>query len=236
MACQQPAGSLIPREREVLQGKGQSVAWAVSVGFFVQKGFRKSLVSWVGRRAVPGGPFKFRSDSSMPRNEPGSRDPAPRVSPAISISHLCGGGGWGLDVKVSRRQAGRQTGRSSTGTRTTSGFFAPFGFLSLRGSPCLVNYLDSAQAVAASQFNKHFLCTHSQQCSWWAMVLCQLGKEKKQPTGEAGLHSGHCSWCQGLTGLRRLQHSGTVTTAGKDWFCLFLSCVPFAGIFPRGTS
>lgn len=39
----------------------------------------------------------------------------------------------------------------------------------------LVNYPDSAQAVASSQFNKHFLSTHYPQCSQWAIVTLPAG-------------------------------------------------------------
>lgn len=60
-----------------------------------------------------------------------------------------------------------------------------------------MNDPDSAQAVAAFQFNKHFLRAHSQQCSRWAMVLRQLGVGRKQGAGGARLRGRHGSWRQG---------------------------------------
>lgn len=74
-----------------------------------------------GQESCPRGPFIFRSDSSTPRNDPVSIDPAPRVSPAISVSRLCGGVGWGFDVKASGRQAETDTDRQTDRRALTLG-------------------------------------------------------------------------------------------------------------------
>lgn len=50
-----------------------------------------------------------------------------------------------------------------------------------------MNYPDSAQAVASSQFNKHFLGPHYQQCSRWAMVTAPArGREEIQSSTDPG--------------------------------------------------
>lgn len=64
-----------------------------------------------------------------------------------------------------------------------------------------MNYSDSAQAVASSQFNKHFLSTHYQQCSRWAMVtLPARGREKLRHPAAPGCTAGAILGCKSLTG------------------------------------
>lgn len=66
-------------------------------------------------------------------------------------------------------------------------------FPPLPGGPRL-NYPDSAQAVASSQFHQHFLRTHCQHCSWWATVVTYRGREGTQSSSSSRLHSRRCSW------------------------------------------
>lgn len=111
LACQQPAGRLIPREREVLQGGRTKRGLGSVSGVLCAKRFQERPRLLGGQESCPRDPFIFRSDSSTPGMSQGVETLQPRVSPAISVSRLCGGVGWGFDVKVSLRQAGRQADR-----------------------------------------------------------------------------------------------------------------------------
>lgn len=79
----------------------------------------------------------------------------------------------------------------------TSGRSFPTPSRPLPRGPRLVNYPDSAQAVASFQYNKHFLIIFSQKSSQWARVTLPAGgREETQSSDSSRLNGRSCSHLQ----------------------------------------
>lgn len=135
--------------------------------------------------------------------------PSPTSSPHTTLLN-CG-------QAKARTQAGSE--RLEMATAAKQGIRTCLSHLHLHSCPSseahrLVNYPDSAQGVASSQFNKHFLSTHYQQHSQRVMVtLPARGRAEAQSLGRSRQHSRSRPW---LSVPDRGQGLGMVVAAQRE--------------------